>query len=1300
MILVLATLLLVVPALARVWPVNSAATLLDAVRRSTAGDQVLLDPGDYIMRSPTPGQPALVIDHPLVLQSRDPRQRAVLRGDSVPVLIAITSPNVKLWDLIVGKQASGGDERSIDVYIASGTQTLPASRTAGYNGALSPQSLESRGEILSAREIQTKKRSTLGVKASAFQEEMRALNDIVLSRVDFTRSLSGTNVAFARGSYADVNVGGCAFGRDGAHYINAIVSVAEAQFVELGIHGNAFYADAHVLLGSGAVPSSAVGMNYWAVGGRAASVFLGSERRARATYCLSSQCDRVAPVVDADDQSSTATAYASMEDAFAAGVRHVRLTDDVELDSVLVLQHSDTTIEGGQGCEQGAPMLTIRSGAAIVASPSATLSGVRNVRITLEGARTTAFVFTDGSPQRLMVARDLTPLLTTVAQATTSLSEIVTLLDGVSILGDGATDQTAFVLNAPGLRVELQDVFVGDVDRAAVVHRGALILIDSTVVRTRRSAVYAETATHQAALRVSGSTFIGCESGVELGATASSTALQEFSIQCSTFLFNTRRLPIVAHDCVRKPAICAAAVRYNSIISDHPATAEKVAAADEVETRMLRQGANHVEHGRVAEQYVFAGEPRHFSLKDTQGRLSWVSGSLVGVQAKFLVASYVPVRAECLAPGDALQSAQAAVVSDVLEVRADSLLHQCSAIGVRFRLSDEKTLPESLAVYGVARLGTTQPVWTRALATVQRENNEATLEATLATHDSAQRHQHRVLVVALELVPDAISAALDSGAALVSDTPRAVGRRLCVVCGASGAKVPAHALDDYCGGTTENVRTSFDDAYEELQFGVGTGAPRQEAVSLFVFGECTMQRRCTAVLDQNEHIEGLSAEQNGVLRRAHCAADAQAPLIQFTPRASKASLRFMMLDSKPAVQCAVHVTPSSVQLGPLVANNYINGGFCSLGRSGGRYLNNEIAGDVTLQFADVANTAAATTLQTTPTLFEANVVHGKQLQVLGGGGNNEEVRITRNMFGGAAALRVGGKRLAVHIVSNVDLVALESSGEGVRVSAIDNKFSAKVPPHVSLHDTDTLSGGVEHYLMPAGSVIELAGKSRLLNTIVPRKASVQVEVGGAVVLREVAFEDIGGSLNPKRTCVLQEVSPGGLDLTRSQIYVGTNGNWARVLLAEEQRAIDADQSYFWRRPDAALVQCPEAKPFSRAGGRQCGCANTAPPGVRAVVQKEQKVLEKAKVLADDDSSTSSSTLAIVLAIVGAVVLICICVACVFAFSSGVFGSASRAALTTTTAAMASRAREPEATDEHVASRLDALRIRKAFAANE
>jgi len=1270
------------------WPAHNGATLVDAVRRAAAGDTIELEPGDYVLRPAAAGggaMPALHIDKPLVVRSRDARQRAVLRGDGAEVLIAVTSSAVELRDVIVGRQASGGDERTIDVYVAAGSQALPASASAAYGGAAA-NTLASRGELLSARALQTaagaadalRKRST-GVA--------RVLANVRLTNVDFTRSRSGQNVAFAAGGYADVAIERCAFGRADAPHINALVAVGDAAFDALRVRHCALAGGAHVLIGSPTVGADALALNYW--GGDAPAVWLAGEQRAAETYCLDSACARYAPVVDGDAPEH---AYASLGEAFAAGVRRVRVTDDVSVDRAAHVTRVGTTLEGGESCD-GAPLVRIGANAGVVSANGA-LAGVRNLRVALDEARATGFVFTDGKPQRLGAAKHAQALLGGVGEAGGGGGdEQLVVFDGVSVLGRSAEhrDQAAVVVNAANVRVELLDTVVVQVAHGAVVHRGALTVADSTFFGASRAAVYVETTTHQTALRVAGASFVGGDAAIELGAGGSSTALHALSVKCSQFLFNARRTPIVAHDCAKHPALCSAALRYNTIVSEHAA----LTADADADAHMLRAGANHVEHGRARTDYVYFGEPRHFSLADTQGRLSWASGALIdAADAAFLLASYAPLRAECLPVAESVDATpQAAVVSDVLELRSDSLLHQCSGVGVRFRVGGDAT---SLAVYGVARLGSTDVAWSRQLASASSAaDGQTTLDATLITHDSNERHQHRVVVVALDLLPDVERAALASGAALLADAPRAAAHRLCVVC--AGGALSAHELDEYCGGTSDNVRDSFDAAYDELHMGAGVGAPRHEPVGLLVAGVCAVER-ADVTIDQNEHIEGLGESRRGTLVLAGS--------VRFAPRAAKSSLRY--IEVRSAADCAVDVASSDVQLGPTVAYSTLASSLCIDGRQGGRYVNNEIGGGVRAAFGGAGPEA--------PVLIEANRVAGGDAELANDGVAPVDVRFDRNQFVGARGVTARGAGLAVRVTNNGGVALLEST-DGAKLAALDNAYADGV--HISLGDSSSLANSEPVALVAADVVV--GGKVRVSNVALDAASSVAVVgIGSAVVLRNVALESVR-SLHVERSerspCAAFEAAATGIDLPHSRIV---NGAGAVVLSADEQRTIAADASAYWRAADGTLAHCADGAAVERSAER-CACpgqpqavAAAEQQGAAAAAAEQQgaaaeqgaaaaskpKSASRAKVLehdSDDSEHSSSHTLTIVLIVIGAVLLLCILVACIW-------GCANKSATSADTAVLASRApaRRTSApvlpvsapSPASASSALSALRVRK------
>lgn len=1233
----------------RTWPVRDVPTLLQVLAQATAGDVVELEPGEYIFTTPPAALAPILIDKPLTLRSRDRRQPAVLKGDGSSLLIAVTSSLVTISDLVVGAQRSGAGERSIDILYGAGTQTVPANAET-YNAAKAGNEKRSllftiaMNQIISARgahkapkaKVHFSKRSLDAASAGV----QRVLHDLRLDNVDFSASRAGTNVAFAQGSYASVFVGNCVFGRAGAPYINALVSVGDALFEGLAVHGNTMRAEAHVLIGSPTVEAAALGLNYWAEQ-TVPQVYIGGSKLVPETYCLDAQCEQRAPIIDVD---APTVAYPSLAAALAANVQRIRITDDIVLTEPAVVKRPYTTIEGAASCN-GAPLVTVRDGGAIV-SINAALVGVRNLRMHLTGANTVGFVYTDGSAQRLSVAKFAQSFLGQGVPTTDddTKNSAVSEFDGFSVLGDGSADQLAMLISAPKVRIEVEDAIFVRVAYAIVVHRGALVSMDSSYFAPRFSAIYAETVTHQAALRVSGSTFIGCENAaIELGAGASSNNLREFYVSCCQFLFNKRRSPLIAHDCAKKPTLCAAALRYNTIITDFAPDTSNAAVAEQ---HMLELGANHVEHGRRRDDYLYFGEPtKQFSLSDTQGRLSWVSGALdsTALRAAFLLATYAPMRTECFEV-DGI-SPDASVVSDVLEVRSDSMLHSCASVAARFRIDNAASLPASLAVFGVSQLGS-HSTWTQAVSVMHPAGNQATIESTIVVHNVADdRHTHRLVVVALDTLPDKLAAALHTGAATTVDVPRPIAKRLCAVC--SGT-LPARLLDEFCGGSTDNVRTSFDAAYTELSFGASTGAPRMKAVSIYVFGTCRTSL-CPIMLDHNENIEGTSAAQRGTLVQGRdCGGEA---LIRFNGRSSShSSIRYIVAQSE--AEYTVRIDAPAVASGssgaPIVAYSTISTGIISDSRNGGRFLGNDFGTPNSVHTLRVTN--KANTKQDDPLIIEANRFLAFAIAVESTG----EVRIDRNTFAGAGGEISGdtaslGKMM---LTANENLRRIDTKLN--EVSVLGNTLATGAAIVLRKQQSYVGSGAAL-----TAVTVALSDTARLTAAKFDSASRVMIDSNANVVLRDVRFDNIAASLLTEHRfplCAKFELTSTGIDTARSLIYA-TDG--VATLTADQQKQIVNDPTLYWAL-DGSLTRCADGLAPQRTA-EYCGCTtHTEAPATQAAAptKKPNKVVKsrsqldvaqnEAVVLQTDGESSSNTTLIIILIVFGVVVLICLIIACLVA----------------------------------------------------
>src|SRR6056297_1463881 len=1095
------------------WSAKSASTLLKAVQQAAAGDTIELEAGDYVLTGSESGAPALHVDKPLTLRSRDANKRAVLRGNGAAVLLAVTSSDVTVRDVVIGRAVSGADERHIDVYVASGSQALPASSAAGVYGARAARTLASRTALLGARAIQTSggaappSEHTLGAA--------RALHDVQLINVDFTHSLAGTNVAFASGAYAGVRVERCVFGRADAAHINALVGVGDAQFDALRVRHCTVRGAAHVLFGSPSVADDALALNYWA--GSEPHVWLAHERRATETYCLDAACTHYAPVVDG---AQPQRAFASLEAAVRANVRHLRVTGDVALRS--------------------APLLSLHAGGALVSANGA-LSAVRNLRVALLESGTTAFVFSDGAPQQLAVAAHAADALVRVNSDTDDAeaeAAAVVHMSGVSVLGTSAAHaQAVLVLSAPRVRVEWRDSVLVDVAHGAVVQRGALVARDVTVSGASRVAFYAETATHEAALRLSGCTVIGGDVAIELGARESSSALRDFGVSCSQFLFGARRVPVVSRDCEARTQRCA--------------------------------GANYVEYARRADDYVYAGEPRSslaFGERAVRAELHNAAGAL------FVVASHAALSAECLPIGETAHfTPQAAVVSGALEVRSDALLHECgSSVTVHFDVARSAQEP---AVFGVARIGEPHHAaeWAEQPSAVGGGGSSATLDvsATLVLRDSADNRLHRSVVLAQNELTADERAALDADA-----LPAAAARVLCVVCGDDERELTARELELYCQNAARLVRTSFAAAYAELRMG---GNGDGSSAALLVAGECALPADGEPLLVGNhEHIARLSPTRSAALVRA---GGGDAPLVRFAGDASAASLRHIALRATSADErCAVHVALSaSGALGPTVDSCALDGSLCVEQRYGGHYTGNEIGGAIRAEFGvdepDVNERV----------VFEANRVFAREPSTVVSGGAIVQVAFVRNAFMGAhGGLDVRGSGAQVRATANTHVRRLHAR-DGARLVAFDNELLDGAL--IELSGKSALAS--EQVTSLRAASVRLDDVARLSNVHFDAASVVLVDSAAAAVLRNVQFDDMSALCATDTACRRAAVSARGVDLAHSRIL---NVDGAVVLDAIERDALASNAAAYWSAPaHGAVTYCRDANQVFNYHPNVCAC---------------------------------------------------------------------------------------------------------------
>ena len=1259
---------------ARTWNVASSFEVLDALTASAAGDTIELAPGDYIFSAADGGGGGgapLKIDKSLTFRSRLPHERATLRAEDSSFLFAVTASEVTIADLIIGRQTLGGDERSIDIFVGAGTQMQPATTRHAYHvGADAARALPSRAEIIDARSIYgsenaARKRdaapsSFTSPDLASRETTLRSLHDIVVRNVDFTKSRSGTNVAFARGAYASVEITRCAFGRAGAVYINALVAAADARFVDFAMRYNTFL-DTEVLMGGTTVDAHAFDTNFWQP---AQNIFIGGARASVDTYCVDALCSSLGPVVDLDRPESV---FASLRAAEAAGATRIRVVRDVELDEPFIITRAGTTLEGGDGCT-GAPLISVKRGGGIVSFNGA-LAGVRNLRFSLTDEQSVALVFTDGVAQTLDAggAKFAESMLTETNGAVDnnpgggSKSSAIVMFDGVSFLGTDAPHQVGILINSPRVRVELEDTLVAQVCHAVVAHRGFVVTSSATFFGASGAAIYLETSTRQAGARITDSTFVDCAAPIQLGARGSAANLLEFRVSCCQFLFNRQFSPIDSKDCAKLPALCASALTYNTIITDFDdaaALSPNVPIPESVraERRMLRSGMNHIEAGRKRDEHAYFGSANEFSLRDSQGRLSRVTGVVNGgdKERAFLLATYAPLRAECTPLDASMFGPTASIVSSVLEVRSDALLHECATLSASFTVANDTLMPSlgELAIYGVTHLGSS-PAWDRKHTRVHSLVDETTgavdvasavVETSFTLHDADDSHDHRIVVVSHAPLPEGVAAAAaaaigsasrGSKTTLADHTSPIVARSLCVACGA-GVSIPAYLIDAHCGGSSENIRSDFDAAYAELGFGAST-APRHDAVSMFIYGSCET-RRCTVLIDQNEIVEGASMLVRGALRRAKaltCADDE--PLVQFTDRSSKSALRYMSIEAAASDMhgaCAIVVAGSGGEAangGPSISYSSINGALCVDTRAGGRYIGNDIVSEFVAVMFDFKS-APLKKHGEQPLIFEGNHISMGSVHITGvpveptpseaQASARWQVHADRNTFAAGTSPEVGfsssGHWLAVAI-SNTKQVGLLENDDSATSRFLATQVDLAPGAILNLHNQASVSFTAAFIAQNVSALLE--DSVHLSDIAFDTASSVTIVPNASVVLRQVLFEDVAASLrtlSAQAACGDREKSTAGIDALRSSIF---NGDGIRIFTQAQVSGVAASGSAQYFALDGTVAECADGEARVRTDD-VCEC-----PSVLAAAAAE----EAARALeaeATPESTTTATTLTV------------------------------------------------------------------------
>lgn len=902
------------------------ASLAEAVAAAKTDEIVYLLGGTFDLTS------TLVIERSMTLRSADGAPRSVLLSSSgdVDTIVAVGASNVVLRDLVFGRSAN---ERAIDVFVSAGTQNQRAAifSSSNYNGVAEPAARQPN-DVTSGRDAN------------------RAIGGFVLQNVDFSRSVSASNLAFDTGAYIGARVTNCVFGIH--DMTNSITSVGDALFADSEpIAFNAFDSATLALSGSGL----AIGTNYWAH----------TEQRpvSALTYCVDRYCTLLGPIVDADHSSTDA--YATIGAAQRNGVRNILLTAaEIDLHDIETIQLPGTTLSGRrpETCSRSGDEVTlIRVGSTPLTSLGSALSAVRDVRFELLESATAALSYISGDG---------------------ALTSGDSVIERVSIIGSVQTsEQAAIRLANKQMSLTLSSVNIIGTGVGVDLTGGSLIVTDSVFMHNEQSSIAVGGSGSGTGLRISGSLFAAppgkTRGSVVFAPETRSAALIEFYITCTRMIFTPLAEPI---DCASNAQQCRNALRHNTFIESINAHTASV------NRRFLARGDNHVEHvlPNTVSQYMqfVSGEQPHatFSMTDTQGRLARVRADVAldnSAKAEFMLATYVPMRQECFA--DSMPAER--VVSNFFELTTDAP-RRCTSLSLQFALLKPST-GNSLLVYNVEQLGNAArggAVWQRAAShAVSKDSIEAS---------SGGGELMRAVVIADTLTAEEQAAAITNGVG--SDMTRSK-RHLCVVCGDD--VLPSYVVDERCGGG--GVSPLFSDI--DVALDAALSAAASESTSLLVYGTQCTSTQCTLAVKATKFpltIEGLSTAQRGSIRRpASCAADQ--PLLQVSSPAT--TLRYLLL--APSKPVASAVPKCVVTLG--AANNRLmfstlSGGVCVSGASGARIVGNDIAASATA--------AVLVSGGSSDTLIEANAVSIGAVRIEA---DAKTTRIDRNTFGADARVDVG-----------------------------------------------------------------------------------------------------------------------------------------------------------------------------------------------------------------------------------------------------------------------------------------------------
>lgn len=1169
--------------------VASVAELRAAVAGAAPDDVIeLAAPGEYVLDAP------LVFDVPRVeLRSVAGGARAVLRaGGGASVLLDVRASDVALRDLIVGRAASGDAARRIDVLVDAGTYT--GADGDAYAGDGSPRK-RSLGSLVALARAS----SPVPTRAAA-PGANRALRNFALQNVDFSASRAAVNLAFGAGAYVGASIDACVFAAHAASA--AIVASPAARFADWrALRRNVFDA---APLRAAQLTAELLARNYWTPA---------APQRWSATYCADRSCALLAPV--ADGARPAERAYASVAAALAANVGHVLVTAaEAPLGASVNVTRAGTLLEGRAiGCNR--PTIAVGVNETIVSEGGA-LVAVRDVRFRLHAGAGAALAYTSGG-----------------AAADVELAR-------VAFVGDGASDtHCALDVAAPHVRFTVRDSLFAALATGVALGGGALTVADSSFVGHSAAAIRVRGSGVATGLSVAGSLFVAAPHGALVyEPSVQSARLAEFYVGCSRFVDAPLRAPA---DCA---GACAGALAHNTLIerADHERALPH--------GRALARGANHVERvggSRGVDAYVrlalgATGGAHWFSLADHQGRLAAVRAAVTGLEdGAFMLASYVPMRAECFdgsLPADA--GAAPRVVSNVWELATDAP-RECIAVELQFAVADVNATAHDAADLSVRAPTHIDAASATEWASAAVADTRATLrrDGALVRAAAARGALQRAAVLAAHANERERAAAIETGSTIGVLSVQRAERQLCVVCG--GAELPAHALDERCGGDAGALFSDFDAALAAANDARATG----QTVSLLVHGDACESQQCTLLVNNVASgeltIEGLSAAERGAIRRpAACAAEHPAARV-----GPGVTLRYLTLaPQKTDAASAVPRCVLSVNGAARVAFSALAGGVC---------VADAVAGELALFGNEIE-----------PARGEPALVVGAGSRVLAEG----------NTLGGAGALVRGAARLDSNAVRGGALRALGADAE---LTAVANRFDARDATGdavcVSARDGATL-GAVDNEfgahceleVRAAGRVRVTGGRARQWRdvrlsvtgsrdvrvsqaTLLGRNAAIGVLDGAdsAVVLHDVALDlahttladMLVGGASPRSACAAaHEAALGGFALDDSLLVHASTS--ARLLAHGAPKAVGS----FIDPLTGDVRRCGDAP-----SAAYCACVAPRAASSVAVPPRRGAVAEAPKVrTASVDSATSSTALRLLpLWIALGILLLCAVGACIF-----------------------------------------------------